>query len=95
MLDAQMEAVREGPRAFAPELVVLFTPDHFNGFFYDLMQPFCIGTAASAIGDFGTVAGELPVPTALASARAARIAGDSAHEVRTFKRTFRLELSAL
>ena len=72
-IDAQVEAVRVRVRAFAPELVVLFAPDHFNGFFYDLMPPFCIGTAASAIGDFGTVAGELSVPTALASACAASL----------------------
>ncbi|VTU34243.1 2,3-dihydroxyphenylpropionate/2, 3-dihydroxicinnamic acid 1,2-dioxygenase [Variovorax sp. PBS-H4] len=72
-IDAQIEAVRDRVRAFAPELVVLFAPDHFNGFFYDLMPPFCIGTAASAIGDFGTVAGELSVPTALASACAASL----------------------
>lgn len=72
-IDAQIEAVRDRVRAFAPELVVLFAPDHFNGFFYDLMPPFCIGTEASAIGDFGTVAGELSVPTALASACAASL----------------------
>jgi hypothetical protein len=34
--------------AFKPELVVLFSPDHFNGFFYDMMPSFCIGTAARA-----------------------------------------------
>lgn len=72
-IDTQIETLRERVRAFAPELVVLFAPDHFNGFFYDLMPSFCIGTAASAIGDFGTVAGELSVPTALASACAASL----------------------
>lgn len=29
--------------AFDPELVVLFAPDHYNGFFYDVMPPFCLG----------------------------------------------------
>jgi len=40
-------------RAFDPELVVVFGPDHFAGFFYDLMPPFCVGARAQAIGDFG------------------------------------------
>ncbi len=31
---------------FNPDLVVVFGPDHFNGFFYELMPAFCIGTAA-------------------------------------------------
>ncbi len=30
---------------FNPELVVLFAPDHYNGFFYDVMPPFCLGSA--------------------------------------------------
>ncbi len=47
--------------AFAPQLVVLFTPDHYNGFFYDLMPAFCVGARASGVGDFGTSAGSLEV----------------------------------
>lgn len=43
--------------AFDPELVVLFAPDHYNGFFYDVMPPFCLGVGATAIGDFGSAAG--------------------------------------
>ena len=39
-------------RAFDPELVVVFGPDHFAGFFYDLMPPFCVGVRAQAMGDF-------------------------------------------
>lgn len=46
---------------YAPELVVLFAPDHYNGFFYDVMPPFCIGTAASAVGDYDSPAGALSV----------------------------------
>lgn len=57
---------REAIAAFDPELVVLFSPDHFNGFFYDAMPPFCIGMQAHAIGDFGTPAGPFDVPQALA-----------------------------
>lgn len=51
---------------FDPELVILFSPDHYNGFFYDVMPSFCIGMAAHAIGDFGTLAGPLNVPQELA-----------------------------
>jgi 2,3-dihydroxyphenylpropionate 1,2-dioxygenase len=43
-------------------------PDHYNGFFYDVMPPFCLGIGATAIGDFSSASGDLPVPTALAEA---------------------------
>jgi 2,3-dihydroxyphenylpropionate 1,2-dioxygenase len=59
-------AARERVRAFDPELVVVFAPDHYNGFFYDLMPPFCIGAAATAIGDYKSLAGDLPVPADIA-----------------------------
>lgn len=61
-----IQDARQRIAAFAPELVILFTPDHFNGFFYDVMPSFCIGMAAHAIGDFGTLAGPLAVPQDLA-----------------------------
>lgn len=67
-VDATVAAARERVGRFDPELVILFAPDHYNGFFYDLMPSFCIGAAAHAIGDFGTLAGPLPVPKALAEA---------------------------
>lgn len=57
-------------RAFAPELVIQFSPDHFNGFFYELMPSFCVGAAAASVGDWGTARGELPVPQELALALA-------------------------
>ncbi|MGY1917493.1 3-carboxyethylcatechol 2,3-dioxygenase [Pseudomonas tolaasii] len=58
---------------FDPELVILFAPDHYNGFFYDVMPSFCIGMAAHAIGDFGTAAGSLSVPRYLAEACATAV----------------------
>lgn len=64
---AAIGAAREEVDRFRPELVVLFAPDHFNGFFYDLMPPFCIGAAAESVGDYGSPAGPLPVPTDLAT----------------------------
>ncbi|MXO63941.1 3-carboxyethylcatechol 2,3-dioxygenase [Qipengyuania oceanensis] len=47
---------------FAPDLAIEFAPDHFNGFFYDLMPMFCIGLEAHSVGDWGTKAGPLRVP---------------------------------
>ncbi|SPM40394.1 3-carboxyethylcatechol 2,3-dioxygenase [Mycobacterium numidiamassiliense] len=51
---------------YDPELVVVFSPDHYNGFFYRAMPPFCIGLSASGVGDYGTHSGPLPVPQDLA-----------------------------
>jgi 2,3-dihydroxyphenylpropionate 1,2-dioxygenase len=59
-------AARERVRAYDPELIVVFAPDHYNGFFYDMMPPFCIGAMADSIGDYKSLAGPLPVPTDLA-----------------------------
>ena len=51
---------------YDPTLVVSFAPDHYNGFFYDLMPPFCIGYEAVGVGDYGTAEGPLRVPGARA-----------------------------
>lgn len=67
-VDVTIAAARERISRFDPELVILFAPDHYNGFFYDMMPSFCIGTAAHAIGDFGSQAGILDVPQELAEA---------------------------
>lgn len=65
-VDECLAAVRRFVADFAPELVIAVGPDHFNGFFYRLMPSFCIGTAATSVGDWNTPAGPLPVPAALA-----------------------------
>ncbi|MCF7545426.1 3-carboxyethylcatechol 2,3-dioxygenase [Pseudomonas petrae] len=65
-IDATFSAARERIARFDPELVFLFAPDHYNGFFYDVMPSFCIGMAAEALGDFGSAAGALDVPLELA-----------------------------
>lgn len=67
-VEGTIAAARQRIAAFDPELVILFAPDHYNGFFYDIMPPFCIGMAATAIGDFNSAAGELSVPAELAEA---------------------------
>lgn len=48
---AAIDATRAAVEQFQPDLVVLFAPDHFNGFFHDLMPPFCIGAKADSVGD--------------------------------------------
>ncbi|MEI7054780.1 3-carboxyethylcatechol 2,3-dioxygenase [Nocardioides sp. CCNWLW239] len=63
---AEVEAAFTAARGFVeeydPTLVVSFAPDHYNGFFHDLMPPFCIGFAAVGVGDYGTTEGPLDVP---------------------------------
>jgi 2,3-dihydroxyphenylpropionate 1,2-dioxygenase len=65
-VDAALRGAREFVDSFDPDLVVIFGPDHYQGFRYELMPPFCVGAAASAIGDYGTGAGDLDVPKGLA-----------------------------
>jgi 2,3-dihydroxyphenylpropionate 1,2-dioxygenase len=65
-----VEQARQFVRDFDPELVVLYAPDHYNGFFYKEMPPFCLATAATAVGDFGSQAGPLSVDTSAAKALA-------------------------
>lgn len=67
-INGVLAQTRERVRAFDPELVVIFSPDHYNGFFYRTMPPFCIGTAAQGVGDYGTHTGPLDVPADLATA---------------------------
>ncbi|GAB4347815.1 MAG: 3-carboxyethylcatechol 2,3-dioxygenase [Immundisolibacter sp.] len=62
-----LDQARAFVRAFAPDVVIEFAPDHFNGFFYRLMPSFCIGAAAESIGDWKTRAGPLNVEAALAT----------------------------
>jgi 2,3-dihydroxyphenylpropionate 1,2-dioxygenase len=62
----ELDACAAALRAFKPDLVVVFGPDHFNGFFYELMPAFCIGTAAEATKDWHLGGGRLRVPRELA-----------------------------
>lgn len=59
-------ALARDVEAYDPELVVIFAPDHFKGFFYDLMPPFTVGVRATAIGDYDIGEGDFDVPEALA-----------------------------
>ncbi|WP_404713718.1 3-carboxyethylcatechol 2,3-dioxygenase [Sphingomonas sp. MMS24-J13] len=73
-IEAAKAELRANIVAFEPEIVFLFAPDHFNGFFYDLMPQFCIGTAADALGDFDTLAGKLNVAPEAAQCAASVLA---------------------
>lgn len=51
----------------APDALVVFGPDHFRNFFYDVLPPFCIGVErVNSFGDYGIAPGPLPVASALA-----------------------------
>jgi 2,3-dihydroxyphenylpropionate 1,2-dioxygenase len=69
-VDRAVEDAKAFVRAFDPELVVLYAPDHYNGFFYKEMPPFCLATEAHAVGDFGSASGPLSVDTGAAKALA-------------------------
>ena len=76
-IDGALGQARDFVANFDPEIVVIFAPDHYNGFFYKLMPSFCVGTAAQGVGDYGTHKGSLDVPeaTAVACAKAVLSAG--------------------
>ena len=65
---AAFSQLAEQVKAYRPTLIISFGPDHFNGFFYDLMPSFCVGVRASAAGDwnYGPAALNVPEPKALA-----------------------------
>jgi 2,3-dihydroxyphenylpropionate 1,2-dioxygenase len=72
-LDAALAQARTQVHAFDPELVVLLGPDHYNGFFNELMPPFCIGSAATSVGDYLTPPGALNTDEATALALTAHL----------------------
>lgn len=65
-LQSAIEEARRQVLAFSPELVVLIAPDHYNGFFNEMMPPFCIASKADAVGDYLTPSGPLRVDEATA-----------------------------
>jgi 2,3-dihydroxyphenylpropionate 1,2-dioxygenase len=72
-LQSAIAAARQQVQAFAPDLVVLVAPDHYNGFFNELMPPFCIGSEAESVGDYLSPAGSLNVDGEAAIALADRL----------------------
>ncbi len=75
-IEGAIARAREFVQDFRPDLVVSFAPDHYNGFFYKAMPPFCIGTQANGVGDYGTHAGPLDVPENLANECARAVLGE-------------------
>jgi 2,3-dihydroxyphenylpropionate 1,2-dioxygenase len=65
-LHSAIDKARKQVLAFNPELVVLMAPDHYNGFFNELMPPFCIASKADAVGDYLTPSGSLNVDSTTA-----------------------------
>jgi 2,3-dihydroxyphenylpropionate 1,2-dioxygenase len=65
-LQSAIDSTRTTVLAWRPDQVVLVGPDHYNGFFNELMPPLCIGTDARAVGDYLTPAGALNVGTDVA-----------------------------
>ncbi|HJD78692.1 MAG TPA: 3-carboxyethylcatechol 2,3-dioxygenase [Corynebacterium pollutisoli] len=65
-LEESFETARRTVAEYDPDLVLVFTPDHFNGFFYTLMPQFCVGYTAASLGDYKTTAGPLDVPEEVA-----------------------------
>jgi 2,3-dihydroxyphenylpropionate 1,2-dioxygenase len=72
-VNTAVQAAKAFAQDFAPDLVVLYAPDHYNGFFYKEMPPFCLATAANSVGDFGSQEGPLSVDAEAAKALAAGV----------------------
>jgi 2,3-dihydroxyphenylpropionate 1,2-dioxygenase len=74
---AGVRRIHETVAALAPDAVVVFGPDHFRNFFYDVMPPFCIGTeTVRGFGDYGMPRGTLPLAADLAGAIHAGVSDD-------------------
>lgn len=65
-VNESFDTVRAFVDDYRPDLVVNIGPDHYNGFFYELMPPFCIGYEARSVGDYGSEEGPLSVPSEIA-----------------------------
>jgi 2,3-dihydroxyphenylpropionate 1,2-dioxygenase len=74
-VNAAIAPAREFVQEYDPELVVIFSPDHYNGFFYKVMPSFCIGVHARGVGDYGTYLGPLNVPEDIAADCAKAVLG--------------------
>jgi len=75
-LQAAIAGARRKVREFDPDLVILVAPDHYNGFFNELMPPFCIGTDARAVGDYASPSGPLNVDAEAAVELASQLLED-------------------
>jgi 2,3-dihydroxyphenylpropionate 1,2-dioxygenase len=69
-----LDSVRETVEQFAPDLVVLFGPDHRRAF-REVVPSFAIALTATSRGDRGSPVGTYDVPAALARSVAASVVG--------------------
>jgi 2,3-dihydroxyphenylpropionate 1,2-dioxygenase len=67
-IHASFERLAQHYKAFSPDIVVQFSPDHYQGFFHRLMPAFCLGLAAKSAEDWSIPAGEINVPKDAAEA---------------------------
>ena len=74
-VNAAIAQARLFVQEYDPELVVIFSPDHYNGFFYKVMPSFCTGMRARGVGDYGTHLGPLNVPEDIAADCAKAVLG--------------------
>jgi 2,3-dihydroxyphenylpropionate 1,2-dioxygenase len=74
-VNAAIAQARQFVEDYDPDLVVIFSPDHYNGFFYKVMPSFCIGMHARGVGDYGTHLGPLNVPEDIAADCAKAVLG--------------------
>jgi 2,3-dihydroxyphenylpropionate 1,2-dioxygenase len=62
-----VKQARAAVELLKPDAALLFGPDHFRNFFYDVLPPFCIGVEqVSGFGDYGMPKGNLPLAAHLA-----------------------------
>jgi 2,3-dihydroxyphenylpropionate 1,2-dioxygenase len=63
-----VRAARAKVAELKPDALVIFGPDHFRNFFYDLLPAFCIGLGEiEGFGEYGSPKGPMRCATALAS----------------------------
>lgn len=62
---------------YDPQVIVVFNPDHFNCFFFELLPAFCVGMAAKTSRDWKLPLADLDVPAdfAMALHRSVQAAG--------------------
>lgn len=65
-IEQAISSARTAIQAFAPEICVIFFPDHYNAFSYRNMPQICVGAKARTIGDYGIPVFDLNVPESLA-----------------------------
>lgn len=60
-LRGAIDEARRHVLRWAPDRIVLIGPDHYNGFFNEMMPTFCIGSSATSVGDYLMPTGPLNV----------------------------------